>query len=129
MQATTQCFHCGEPVPSGLQLSVRIAGEPCPMCCEGCKAAAEFIRDAGLADYYRFRDSPAPRPEAAADDAWTTYDRPEVQLRTVARRGDAASANLLLEGLRCSACGWLVERRLERLAAPGVRDPGRPRAP
>jgi Cu2+-exporting ATPase len=116
MQATTQCFHCGEPVPSGLQLSVRIAGKPCPMCCEGCKAAAEFIRDAGLADYYRFRDSPAPRPEAAADDAWATYDRPEVQLRAVARRGDAASVNLLLEGLRCSACGWLVERRLERLA-------------
>jgi Cu2+-exporting ATPase len=88
------------------------------MCCEGCKAAAEFIRDAGLADYYRFRDSPAPRPEVAADDAWATYDRPEVQLRLVARNADGASANLLLEGLRCSACGWLIERRLERL--PGV---------
>lgn len=116
MQATTQCFHCGEPVPAGLQLSVRIAGETRPMCCEGCKAAAEFIRDAGLADYYRFRDSPAPRPEAAPDDAWSTYDRPDVQLSLVARQGEAASANLLLEGLRCSACGWLIERRVERLA-------------
>jgi Cu2+-exporting ATPase len=116
MQATTQCFHCGEPVPTGLRLSVLIAGESRPMCCEGCKAAAEFIRDAGLADYYRFRDAPAPRPEAAADDAWATYDRPEVQLRLVARHADGASANLLLEGLRCSACGWLIERRLERLS-------------
>ena len=116
MQATTQCFHCGEPVPAGLQLSVRIAGESRPMCCEGCKAAAEFIRDAGLADYYRFRDSPAPRPEAAPDDTWTTYDRPEVQLPLLARRGESASVNLLLEGLRCSACGWLIERRLERLS-------------
>ena len=71
MQATTQCFHCGESVPAGLRLSVRIAGKPCPMCCEGCKAAAEFIRDAGLADYYRFRDSPAPRPEAAR--SWPMY--------------------------------------------------------
>jgi len=86
------------------------------MCCEGCKAAAEFIRDAGLADYYRFRDSPAPRPEPAPDDSWTTYDRPEVQLPLVARRGESASVNLLLEGLRCSACGWLIERRLERLS-------------
>jgi Cu2+-exporting ATPase len=116
MQATTQCFHCGEPVPAGLRLSVRIAGESRPMCCEGCKAAAEFIRDAGLADYYRFRDSPAPRPETAPDDSWSTYDRPEVQTPLVARRGETASVNLLLEGLRCSACGWLIERRLERLA-------------
>jgi Cu2+-exporting ATPase len=118
MQATTQCFHCGEPVPAGLQLSVQIAGEARPMCCEGCKAAAEFIRDAGLADYYRFRDSPAPRPEPAADDTWTTYDRPEVQRPLVARQGESCSVNLLLEGLRCSACGWLIEQRLERL--PGV---------
>jgi Cu2+-exporting ATPase len=86
------------------------------MCCEGCKAAAEFVRDAGLADYYRFRDSPAPRPEPAPDDTWTTYDRPEIQLPLVARRGESASVNLLLEGLRCSACGWLIERRLERLS-------------
>ncbi len=85
------------------------------MCCEGCKAAAEFVRDAGLADYYRFRDSPAPRPEIVADDAWVTYDRPDVQQRLIARRGNIDGANLLIEGLRCSACSWLIERRLERL--------------
>ena len=114
MPATTQCFHCGEPVPDGLRLGVTIGGEARPMCCEGCKAAAEFIRDAGLADYYRFRDAPAPRPAGGTDDAWVTYDQPEVQQRFVATSGDSASVNLLLEGLRCSACGWLVERRLER---------------
>jgi Cu2+-exporting ATPase len=118
MPPTAQCFHCGEPVPSGLQLSVDIGGEARPMCCEGCKAAAQFIRDAGLADYYRFRASPAPRPESGADDAWATYDRTEVVERMVQRSRDRSSVNLLLEGLRCSACGWLVERRLER--QPGV---------
>jgi Cu2+-exporting ATPase len=115
MPATTPCYHCGEPLPPGLTLAVTIDGEPRPMCCGGCMAAAEFIRDAGLADYYKFRASPAPRPEPAADDAWITYDRAEVQLRLVAAQGELASINLLLEGLRCSACGWLVERRLERV--------------
>jgi len=39
----------------------------------------------------------------------------------VHRRGDGASeANLLIEGLRCSACSWLIERALSSLA--GVRE-------
>jgi len=114
MSPATQCFHCDQPIPDKVELSVEIAGERRPMCCEGCRAAARFIRDAGLSDYYRFRDAPAPRPEPGDDDAWATYDRPEVQQRLVQRQGGLASVNLLLEGLRCSACGWLVERRLER---------------
>ena len=116
MPTTTQCFHCGEPIPPGVRLEVSLDGEPRAMCCEGCRAAAEFIRDAGLADYYKFRDAPAPRPRADADDAWVTYDRPEIQERLVQRQGPLSSANLLLEGVRCAACGWLVERRLERRA-------------
>jgi Cu2+-exporting ATPase len=112
------CFHCGEAVPDGLDLRVTIGSERRPVCCEGCKAAAEFIRDAGLADYYRFRDAPAPRPDTVADDAWATYDRPEIQARLVTVAGDTSSVNLLLEGMRCPACSWLVEQRLER--APGV---------
>jgi len=114
MSPATQCFHCDQPIPDGVDLWVEIEGARQPMCCEGCRAAARFIRDAGLADYYRFRDAPAPRPEPGDDDAWVTYDRPEVQQRLVQRQGELASVNLLLEGLRCSACGWLVERRLER---------------
>jgi len=118
MSAATQCFHCGEPVPDGVVLPVQLAGEERPMCCAGCKAAAEFIRDAGLSDYYRFRDAPAPRPDELPEDAWVTYDRAEVQARLVARRGEDSTVNLLLEGVRCPACSWLIERRLERV--PGV---------
>jgi len=118
--AATQCFHCDEAIPAGVDISVRLGGESRPVCCAGCKAAAEFIRDAGLSDYYRFRDAPAPRPEALPDDAWVTYDRPEIQARLVATTGAHSSINLLLEGVRCSACTWLIERRLERVA--GVVD-------
>ena len=110
MSPAAQCFHCDLPIPDGVELTVEIAGERRPMCCEGCRAAARFIRDAGLADYYRFRDAPAPRPEPGDDDAWVTYDRPEVQQRLVQRQGDRASVNLLLEGLRCSACGCATSR-------------------
>lgn len=116
MPAPARCFHCGETVPSGTLLTVTLAGRAEPMCCEGCRAAACFIRDAGLSDYYRFRDAPAPRPVVPPDDAWVTYDLAGVQERFVATAGDRCSINLLLEGIRCSACAWLVERRLEREA-------------
>jgi len=40
MEGRIDCFHCGEPVPAGLDLRVMLAGERRPVCCEGCKAAA-----------------------------------------------------------------------------------------
>lgn len=116
MPAPDHCFHCGETVPPGTSLTVTLAGRAEPMCCEGCRAAACFIRDAGLSDYYRFRDAPAPRPVAPPDDAWVTYDLAEVQERFSAAADNQRSVNLLLEGIRCPACAWLVERRLEREA-------------
>ena len=95
-----------------------IDGREQPVCCRGCRAAAELIRDAGLGDYYRFRTAAAPRPAAEADDLWATYDRPEVHGPLLGRDGDAAVVNLLVEGLRCAACSWLIAERLDRL--PGV---------
>ena len=112
------CFHCGEPIPAGVQLLVTLDGAARGVCCIGCRCAAELIRDAGLADYYRFRTAAAPRPGADADDVWTTYDRPEIREPLVAREGDSLVINLLIEGLRCSACSWLIGERLARL--PGI---------
>jgi Cu2+-exporting ATPase len=98
---------------------VAIDGRDESVCCIGCRAAAEMIRDAGLGDYYRFRTAAAPRPDGGPDDLWSTYDRPEVQGPLVAREGADLVVNLLIEGLRCSACSWLIGERLDRL--PGIR--------
>jgi Cu2+-exporting ATPase len=115
----TRCFHCGDAVPwNARALRVTIEGAAQPVCCVGCRAAAELIRDAGLGDYYRFRTATAPRPGAAADDPWSTYDRPEVHAPLLALDGDTATVNLLLEGVRCAACSWLVDQRLAQL--PGI---------
>jgi len=49
MSPATQCFHCDQSIPDGVDLWIEIAGERRPMCCEGCLAAARFIRDACIA--------------------------------------------------------------------------------
>ncbi|ODT34801.1 MAG: hypothetical protein ABS55_10550 [Lautropia sp. SCN 70-15] len=132
------CFHCGQPVLEPGRWSSRVAGAEQAMCCAGCKAVADAIVAAGLDDYYRTRtELPAPgwQPPtgltlapggagdgapAAADENLAIYDEPEVQDRFVRREGERCEATLLVEGIRCGACVWLIEQQLR--AQPGVED-------
>ena len=108
------CFHCGEPIPRGLTIHARVAGRDEPVCCHGCRAVAEFITGAGLGDYYRYRDTAATRAsEPPRPDRWAAYDHPELVARlTRSESGGARSLSVLLEGLRCAACGWLADKAL-----------------
>ena len=62
MISDTACFHCGEAVTTGRRYLVAFDDGDKPVCCPGCKAVAEFIRQTGLAGYYDFRTADAPRP-------------------------------------------------------------------
>ncbi|HXQ31167.1 MAG TPA: heavy metal translocating P-type ATPase [Steroidobacteraceae bacterium] len=114
----TPCFHCGEPLLPGVRFAVTVDGRGQTVCCIGCRAAAELIDEAGLGDYYRYRSAPGPRPVAGDEDLWSTYDRPDVQRPLLGHEGEHSVVNLLVEGLRCAACGWLIGQRLAQL--PGV---------
>ncbi len=97
------------------------------MCCAGCQAVAQSIQAAGLTDYYRHRSAPAAGPDAVPRELaeqLALYDEPDVQARIVRsaeatdQAGATAEVTLLLEGMRCGACVWLIERTLA--AQPGV---------
>ena len=108
------CFHCGEPIPRGLLIVAHVSGRDEPVCCHGCKAVAEFITGSGLSDYYRYRDTSSTRAdEPPRPDRWAAYDRPElVERLTRPEPNGARSITVLLEGLRCAACGWLADKAL-----------------
>jgi Cu2+-exporting ATPase len=115
----TRCFHCGEAVPDGVAIFATVAGETRPVCCPGCKAAADWISGLGLDGYYRLRSEPAPRPAGRAD--FSAWDRPALRRLHVREHArDRAEIVFLVEGLRCAACGWLIEQTLGR--APGVAE-------
>jgi Cu2+-exporting ATPase len=116
------CFHCSETIPAGVVIRARVDGRDEPVCCHGCRAVAEFIAGAGLGDYYRYRDAASARADQAArTDRWSAYDRPElVERLSAAEPGGARSITVLLEGLRCSACGWLADKALRQQR--GLRD-------
>ena len=126
MAANPPCYHCGLPIPAGVDFIVEIGGQRRDMCCAGCQAVAQAIVDNGLADYYRHRDAmpESPRealPQVLAD--LSLFDHPDVQ-RSFVRRAEGAAgeheqeAALILEGITCAACVWLNESHVRR--QPGV---------
>ena len=110
--APAGCFHCGLPVPAASNWQATIGGNLQRMCCPGCAAAAQAIVDGGCADYYATRTAYAAQADLDAVDA------PELDL--VDTGGNPGEASFTVEGIRCAACVWLIERRLQHL--PGVLD-------
>jgi Cu2+-exporting ATPase len=104
------CYNCGQPAVDGARWQADIGGETRTMCCPGCAAAAQAIADAGLGDYYRSRTGFAARIEDGGVD--------DPALRMADEMGLTGNAVFTVEGLRCAACVWLIERRVAAL--PGV---------
>lgn len=113
------CFHCGQTVQEGIRLYAEVAYTPQPMCCHGCKAAAETIVACGLDRFYRVRTADAPRPDDLVDTAiarFNAFDDVTLQRRFVIPLPDGhTEAALLLDGITCAACCWLIEQRLAAL--------------
>lgn len=115
----TACFHCGDAVPRGVHLVVEIDGSARPMCCAGCQAAAETIAGHGLTAFYAQRTRAAARPSAEAPDLDAYDDAALLEACPLGADG-RRDAHLVLEGMRCAACAWLVESSASRL--PGVSE-------
>jgi len=100
------CLHCGSAVPSGPEAQ---------FCCAGCEAAYATVRGLGLDDYYLRRSiDPEVRPLKPDTDA------PAIDYGAYVREDADGlhSLHLMVEGLHCAACVWLIESVLAR--QPGV---------
>jgi Cu2+-exporting ATPase len=115
------CFHCGAPNPSRRAWCDTVDGVPRNFCCAGCLAVAQTIDAAGLAGFYASRTESAVRVEAETPDEWTRWDETAAAAGLVHTAGsDRCEVALLLEGLTCGACVWLIETWLAQQS--GVMD-------
>ena len=112
------CFHCNLPLPEKLTFETAINGSTRQFCCPACQAVCSAIYDAGLDGFYDRAPQGilAPPPETTKDLA--LYDLDEVQAEFVTDLGPQREIHLLVEGIHCAACVWLIERSLNQL--PGV---------
>ncbi len=112
------CYHCGEALPD-VPVFPESGERTKAFCCQGCAAAAQWIRDADLDDYYRLRSAMASRVGNEPVDL-ALWDREEL-LREHARETErGCEITLLTDGMHCAACAWLIDRALG--AQEGVFD-------
>ncbi|MCE2923297.1 MAG: heavy metal translocating P-type ATPase [Roseomonas sp.] len=96
-QSAAACAHCGAALAPG-------QGR---FCCTGCEAAYGLVRGLGLDAFYRRREGAdgALRPEIAPP----LFDA----LPLIREDADGVkSLDLMISGLTCGACVWLVEQAL-----------------
>ena len=123
--ADKECFHCGQPVPDGVNYTVEIEAKPRDMCCTGCEAVAKAIVANNLVDFYKHRTDKSNTPDNLVpaelrdlhifddDNLQKTFVRSE-------EGGAVREASLILEGIVCAACVWLNEKHV--LSLTGVID-------
>ena len=122
--ASPECFHCGLPIPAGIAMTVEVEQQTRDVCCAGCQAVAQAIVDNGLTSYYHTREGfpAAANRDALVPEELKLYDQEEM-LATISEEvvdtNGARQASFSLEGLRCGACVWLIEKRL--LQVPGIQ--------
>jgi len=112
------CFHCGEPVPKGIELQVTIDDITQPMCCIGCQAVAETIVSNDLTDYYKFRTEPAQKgtplvPEQLQKNK--LLDDESLQDEFSYKQDGIKETILTVDGISCAACAWLIEMQLNKI--------------
>jgi len=94
------CLHCGTALDAAEQR----------FCCHGCEGAYGIVRGLGLDAFYRQRES------AAADGSLKPgIEPPQTAFSPLARHDPAkgeTSLELMVSGLQCGACIWLVEQAL-----------------
>jgi len=106
-EAHESCAHCGLPVAAR-----DVTGAAPFFCCAGCRTVFEIVHAAGLSGYYSYRDRSAAVPvRVRAARKYQELDDSVFQAQHCrAGANGEASIELMLEGVHCSACVWLVER-------------------
>ncbi|NTW58302.1 MAG: heavy metal translocating P-type ATPase [Nitrospirae bacterium] len=92
-------------------------------CCRACRAIYRMIQEEGLGDFYNKRDwrsvgipEPLRRPDLQGTEILPGEPGPHIP--TINSNGSCQEADLMVDGIRCSSCVWLIEKILER--TPGM---------
>ncbi|MDD2897707.1 MAG: heavy metal translocating P-type ATPase [Desulfuromonadaceae bacterium] len=114
MLAEHSCSHCGISFRWKAISSADGDGGQHRFCCRGCQGAYRMICDAGLGTFYQRSDRETPTVTESAASEYTDLDLSH----HIVSDGDFCRIDILVSGITCPSCVWLLERMLARV--PGV---------
>ncbi len=103
------CFHCG--IPTVIPITCQNSNQT--FCCIGCHAVYQLITESGDQIYYQQR-SALPGPANLHAD-YSSFDLPEIQAQLCTVTKEGMQIELLVQGIHCAACTWLIETQLTRI--------------
>jgi Cu2+-exporting ATPase len=106
------CHHCGLSFRWNPLGAVAEDGTLLEFCCRGCLGAFRIICSAGLAKFYQRADRSMPTVTVAEQGQ---FDDQEL-IRHMIPDGEFCRLDILVGGISCPSCIWLLERMIARVA-------------
>ncbi len=104
------CSHCGIEFPSADLIRATVDDRQLDFCCRGCHGAYLIIHGAGLGSYYRRQDQ---QGVTVRETELSRYD-PQYLDQFVSHSENRSRINLIIDGIRCASCIWLIEKSLQQ---------------
>jgi len=113
MVSADTCIHCKLPIPQRDLVVDEVDGKELHFCCHGCQGVYRVINGAGLGKFYQQRDwHQEGVPEGVFD---TAFDEALLAGHVVSHNETSAEIALIIEGIRCASCVWLLEKLIEKV--------------
>lgn len=111
---TSLCFHCGDKIPADCDLTVTIEERAEPVCCIGCKTVAQLLVASDMTAFYLQRTDYAPQP-GEVDQSVVNWFRDGDWVASFSQETPTGiQLPLLVTGMTCAACTWVIEKFLLR---------------
>jgi len=115
IQNESICSHCGISFRWKAIVTVSDNGSESRFCCRGCQGAWQLICGAGLESFYLRGDRHS--PTVAESLLQTVFNDADLARRLVPE-GDLCRLDILIAGITCPSCVWLLERIIAGI--PGI---------
>ncbi|MFH1029292.1 MAG: heavy metal translocating P-type ATPase metal-binding domain-containing protein [Pseudomonadota bacterium] len=115
IQTESICSHCGISFRWKAIESTTDDGSCVRFCCRGCQGAWQLICGAGLDSFYQRGDRQSPTVAESLEQ--TVFNEADLA-RHLVPEGDLCRLDILVAGITCPSCVWLLERIIA--GVPGV---------
>ncbi|MCX6118290.1 MAG: heavy metal translocating P-type ATPase [Proteobacteria bacterium] len=115
------CSHCKTEIPlNNTTIQSITEGETNYFCCNGCFGAWNIINDLGLQSFYQMTGdgslvSSLQNSPETNENSYSIFDSDEFCKKFVSPSKEGSKAELLIEGVTCYACIWLIRRSVEKV--------------